>query len=163
MKFKYVEALVAMRERTNIVPKIMPEWELPIVEAIHSADGVEMVRKARDVVVDRPAPSSAAEYSRLASVYGSNKEGVLWVAVIYGNDRMGQQALRAAMQSTVLPAETPITPPPVTPELSRDVYEAIKPDIVAGLEDERQLAQARVAAREAAEAADAASAGDLIA
>lgn len=153
MKLKYVELKVALRERSNIVPKTVPAWEVPVIEAVHMGNGsVQMVEVVRDVCVARTEGlSSTEEFARLERKYGANPEGLAWVASIYGQHQMGVQALKTAMLASVLPEETPVTPPPAQPKLRADVEAAIKPDVVAGLEQERQLAQQRVAAREALE------------
>jgi hypothetical protein len=153
MKLRFVELKVALRERGNIVPKSVPAWEVPVLEAVHMGNGsVQMVEIVRELVAERrEGLSSVEEFARLERKYGTNPEGVAWVGVIYGQHQMGVQALKTAMLNSVLPEETPVTPPRVQPKLAADVATAIKPDVVAGLEQERQLAQQRIAAREAAE------------
>lgn len=110
MKLAYKEVAITLKDRANIVHRQVPAWEVPVLEAIHGE-----VAHIRDVVQERPTPSSEAEYDRLVAAYGESvseggEKGVPYVASVYGQLGIGRKALRTAMQAAVLPADTEVTP-----------------------------------------------------
>lgn len=136
MKLQYVEAAVVLKDRANIVNTRFPVWEIPLLEAIH-AGGVSVVR---EVVEDRPAPSSDSEYDRLLAVYGNianedGSQGGPVVAAVYGSMGEGRRRLKAAMQEAVLPKDTEVTPfeaPKLSAALAASVLHEIEDGTPAG-------------------------------
>lgn len=112
MKLQYKEIAVVLKDRANIAHIRVPAWEVPILDAVHGGG----VSEVRDLVEERPAPSSDAEYERLGAVYGNSvtddgAQGPPYVAAVYGSMGEGRRRLRAAMQEAVLPGDTAVTPP----------------------------------------------------
>lgn len=125
MKLQYVEAAVVLKDRANIVHTRVPVWEIPLLEAVH-AGGVSIVR---DIVEERPAPSSDSEYDRLQAVYGNlqlddGTQGGPVVSAVYGSMGEGRRRLRSAMQDAVLPKDAEVTPF-TSPELSKKLSAAL--------------------------------------
>lgn len=111
MKLQYAEVAIVLKDRANIVHRRVPVWEVPILEALHGDVSV-----VKEIVEERPTPSSDAEFDRLSAAYGESvgengDKGLPFVAAVYGQHGAGRSALRAAMQAAVLPAETEVTPP----------------------------------------------------
>lgn len=144
MKLSYKEVRVRMRDGASVITKSVPAWEVPILQAVWPE-----TQEIRDIVVESHRTLTAAgEFDRLTRVYGAErdeggKQGLPIVAAVYGQHGMGLAALKAAMQSSVLDESTPVTPPPVPPQLDGALVAAIKPEIIKGLESERLQAKAR--------------------
>lgn len=139
MKLQYVEAAVVLKDRANIVNARYPVWEIPLLEAIH-AGGVSVVR---EIVEERPAPSSDSEYDRLLAVYGNivqddGTQGGPVVAAVYGSMGEGRRRLRVAMQEAVLPADAVVTPF-VNPVLDKKLAAALLTEIPVGGADQDDL------------------------
>ena len=126
MKLKYQEIRIRQREGACVVQRRVAAWEVPIMQAIH--EGVTVVA---DVCEDRPAPSVSAEFKRLEKAYGfetdhEGSRGPAVVAAVYGQHQLGLQSLRRAMQDSVLPANTPVTPLVAAPALRNDLLVALQ-------------------------------------
>jgi hypothetical protein len=143
MKLQYVEAAVVLKDRANIVNARYPIWEIPLLEAVH-AGGVSVVR---EVVEDRPAPSSDSEYDRLNTVYGNivlddGTQGGPVVAAVYGSMGEGRRRLKTAMQEAVLQKDAEVTPfesPKLSAALAASVLQEISPEDVAKAADSDDL------------------------
>lgn len=90
---QYVEVLVERDERLS-VPKIVPAWVVPVLGAIHSEEKVTVVRE--HVEIDREPVDATQEFERLELCYGP-KEGIPFVAQIYGNGPLGVKQLQRAI------------------------------------------------------------------
>jgi hypothetical protein len=128
MKLKYQEVRIRQREGACIIQRRAPAWEVPILQAIH--EGVTVVA---DVCEDRPAPSVSREFARLEKAYGfetdhEGSRGPAVVAAVYGQHQLGLQSLRRAMQDSVLPMNTPVTPIAAPPPLRADLLTALASD-----------------------------------
>lgn len=126
MKMRYKEVNVRFAQGTSEVRKIIPEWEVPVLMAVN-----EEITEIRDFVVDREPPSVSVEMERLKKVYGEDKNekgeftGVPVAVAVYGQHAIGTRALKEAMQSTVLPNKTPVTPYDVSPPMRQDLLQAL--------------------------------------
>jgi hypothetical protein len=126
MKFRYKEIRIRMGGGTSEVSKRVPEWEVPVIQALH----VE-VTEVRDTCHDtEETPSVSGEFGRLREAYGAERveggtKGLPYVEAIYGQHGAGLAALRRAMEGARLPLDTPVTPDDASPELRQDVLEAI--------------------------------------
>jgi hypothetical protein len=86
----------------------VPEWEVPIVQAVHSArDGVTIVDT--DILVDRPLPEAADEFTRLVTRYRTTEKedgsrGIPFVAAVYGEFGIGTRKLAEAIQASYVDA-----------------------------------------------------------
>lgn len=125
MKLRYKKIEIRLQSGAAIVQRTIPEWEVPVLQAIHNE-----TTELSDVVVDREAPSVAAEYSRLQLAYGAERQeggitGVSFVEAVYGQHAIGMNALKRAMQGAVLPRETPVTPTDISPTLRQDLLQAL--------------------------------------
>jgi hypothetical protein len=128
MKLQYQEVEINMERMQSKTRKFMPAWEVPVQQAVHPATEV-----IRDIVVDKPAPSVSEEYGRMASCYGDGKKedgsiGDPYIEQVYGKGIIGTQQLKAAMQSCVLPAATPVTNLDPPPKIRKDLLQAIAGD-----------------------------------
>ncbi len=125
MKIRYQEIEVRMHSGNAIVRITVPEWEVPVVQAIHPEVSV-----IRDVVREREAPSVSSEMTRLQAAYGAERQeggftGVTFAESVYGQHAVGTNALKRAMQGAVLPASTPVTLPDASPTLRQDLLQSL--------------------------------------
>lgn len=132
MKIRYQEILVNMERTQSVATIVVPEWEVPIVQAVHPATTV-----LKDKVVERDTVSISAEYSRLAQAYGAEREeggkiGGPYVESVYGSGAIGVAALKRAMQGAVLPNATPVSPMEYAPALRQDLLQALSSDTLTG-------------------------------
>jgi hypothetical protein len=126
MKLRFKEVNVRFAQGTSEIRKIVGEWEIPLLEAIHEA-----VLNVGDIIVERDALSVSAEMERLKKIYGEerNDEGLLTgtslVEAVYGKHAIGIRALKDIMQSAVVANNTPVTPLEVSPPMRNDLLQAI--------------------------------------
>ena len=125
MKLRYKKVKIRMQQGASELEKIVPEWEVPIIQAIHPE-----VSEVSDVVVESAAPSVSEEYQRLQNAYGAEREeggltGMAYIESVYGQHAAGLQALRRAMQAAVLPANAVVTPFEGSPALRQDLLAAL--------------------------------------
>jgi hypothetical protein len=125
MKFRYKKIKIRMQQGASELEKIVPEWEVPIVQAVHPE-----VSEVSDVVVESAALSVSEEYQRLQNAYGAEREeggltGMAYIEAVYGQHGAGQQALKRAMQGAILPASAEVTPLEGSPALRQDLLLAI--------------------------------------
>lgn len=139
MKIRYQEIEVHMERSESRVTITVPEWEVPIVQAVHPDTQVK-----RNVCFDVPTLSVSAEYGRLADAYGAEREeggkvGGPYIATVYGDKSQGIAALKKAMQGAVLPASTPVTPLEYSPPLNQDLLDSLEggaDDLIGSLTEE---------------------------
>jgi hypothetical protein len=88
------------RSELHTVERIVPLWELPLLEAIHAVGAVVPLEDV--VLADRDLPDAQTEYERLEARYklarkddGSIGDAV--VADVYGKHGAGIQALKRAI------------------------------------------------------------------
>jgi|GEM_PF-4091951 len=129
MKLRYKEIEVRMQQGASILRLRVPEWEVPIIMAIHPE-----VTEIRDCVEQRDAPSVSKEMDRLKLAYGAEREeggitGLTYVEAVYGQHGIGLQSLKRAMQGAVLPATTAATPYDLSPELRQDLLQSLGDDL----------------------------------
>jgi hypothetical protein len=125
MKLRYKKIEVRMQQGASIVQIDVPEWTVPVIQAIHPE-----VTEISDVVVDMPTPSVSREMNRMKVTYGAEREeggftGIAYVEAVYGQNALGLAALKRAMQAAVLPDSTPVTPQALSPVLRQDLLQAI--------------------------------------
>lgn len=124
MKFRYKEVTVIHERAETRVPKIVPEWELPILQSMFP------VEEVGDLCHERDPMSISGEYSRLATAYGARREedgsiGRPQVETVYGAGPLGIATLKRAMQASILPESTPVTPQRASPTLNADLLQAL--------------------------------------
>jgi hypothetical protein len=97
---RYVNVLVERSEHLSI-PVTVPEWEVPILQFVHSAERVVINSTVhRDV----EAPRADHEYERLERCYGADvKTERAFVAEIYGQPPIGHKGLEAAIKAASVP------------------------------------------------------------
>lgn len=100
MAIKYVKVKV-IRSELHAVIDSYPEWEIPILEAMHQA-----VERIGEVVHNVDTPDAEGEFERLKNRYGRSENedgsrGIPYVASIYGQHGAGIQALRRAIEAAV--------------------------------------------------------------
>src|ERR1700752_1819964 len=105
---KYVKALVQRNELT-VLEVIVPEWELPILRALHE-QGVTVLG---DELVNREAPAANDEFERLSQRYKSmtnddGSQGIPFFAAVYGQFGVGTENLRKAIAGATV--EVPAQP-----------------------------------------------------
>lgn len=94
--------LKVVRSQMHQIVADFPEWEKPILEAMHEA-----VEVLGEVVVNRDPPNPAEEYERLTRRYGRSENedgsrGIPYVGAVYGQHGPGIAALgRAIKEATV--------------------------------------------------------------
>lgn len=125
MKLSYKEIEIRMQQGAAICRIQVPAWEVPILESMH-----DEITPIRDICQDREAPSVSVEMQRLTKAYGAERKeggftGVPYVEAVYGTLGIGLANLKQAMQASVLPASTPVTPHDLPPNLRQDVLQAI--------------------------------------
>lgn len=134
MKIRYKDISIRMQSGASVAVRRVPIWEVPIIQAIHPE-----VTELNDACLEVERLSVSEEFARLSTAYGAEREeggmtGVSYCEAVYGSHGIGQQALRIAMQSAVLPADTAVTPNEASPELRQDLLDAIS-DVPAGAAD----------------------------
>lgn len=149
MKIRYKKVEIRMQQGASILQLEVPEWELPVLQAIHPE-----ITELKDTVHDRvPVPSVSGEMSRLIAAYGAEREeggitGVAYAEAVYGSHGAGLAALKLVMQGAVLPASTPVTPPELSPSIRQDLLQAISEtsgetsDLLGEVADEDGLTEA---------------------
>lgn len=107
---KHVTVDIRVNEATA-VRRIVPAWELPILQAVHGTDGTI----AGEELIERDPPAPHAEMERLTKRYKNTRDedgrpGAPWVEGVYGSGRHGLQQLAAAIkQATVEGAEAELS------------------------------------------------------
>jgi hypothetical protein len=111
---KYIKAHIRVSE-LHTQEVTVPEWEVPILRAIHAANG-DAVTVVGEELIDRTPPFAGDEFVRLATRYRNTKtddggQGIPYVASVYGqfgvgNDRL-EQAIKAATVADAEIVETP--------------------------------------------------------
>lgn len=101
MAIRFVKCKVVRSELHQVVADF-PEWELPILEAMHQS-----VERIGDMVINRDAPDAEDEFERLKNRYGRSENedgsrGVPYVASIYGNHGVGVASLRRAIEKATV-------------------------------------------------------------
>ena len=95
-------SLIVVRDPLMKVPRTIPAWELPILEAMYGQGNLEDVSFFVGEV-DHVLPPDE-EFDRLckSKVYGSDKEVNLpFAQVVYGRGSVGVQKLAQAMQAAL--------------------------------------------------------------
>jgi hypothetical protein len=92
--------LEVRRDELLTVSRIVPAWELPVLQAIHGADAITEVGETS---LERELPNAGDEYHRLENRYGKSKkddnsDGPTYISLVYGENIMGVRALNAAIQ-----------------------------------------------------------------
>jgi hypothetical protein len=152
MKFRYKEIRIRMQSGASEVAKRVPEWEVPVIQAIHPE-----ITEIRDTCHEMAGPVSVSrEYDRLREAYGAERaeggtKGIPYVEAVYGQHAAGHNALKQAMLTARLPESTEITPEDASPELRQDVLAAISEsadtaDLIGQDEDVGTFAAAQVEA-----------------
>ena len=105
--FHYKQCEVTRSETTVFAVRVAP-WEVALLAAVNGPDVVKVVG---DVLVEKPLPDPGVEYDRLATKYGSDKEGggQEFVALVYGMGARGVEAIakeieKAAQKAAVVAA-----------------------------------------------------------
>lgn len=107
LKYKQIELRVSELHALELT---IPEWELRILEAIHAGSGG--IKLLGEVLINRPMPNVETEYARLAtryrrSVNEDGSQGLPWVATVYGQYGVGQEALRKLIEASYVAAVAP--------------------------------------------------------
>ena len=121
----------------------------------------ELARRAKQIEdMNERAELRRAEMERLKKVYGEDKNekgeftGVPVAVAVYGQHAIGIRALKEAMQSTVLPNKTPVTPYDVSPPMRQDLLQALTdtPSEISDLigADDDEIEEAKIEEVEAA-------------
>lgn len=108
---------VKVKRDTNTVHhKVVPAWEVPVLEFIFEEGNIEHTDLTEDVP-GREYPDPAFEFDRLTRAYGADPQsGVAYVASVYGQAGAGIRALKAAINAakedekanpTVVPTPVP--------------------------------------------------------
>lgn len=90
--------VIVQRDPTTKVNRSLPEWEVPLLEAVFGEGNVEML----DEYVNVPGeeyPEANSEFPRLADSYGKDSDsGVAYAAIVYGGGNRGVKALSLAIK-----------------------------------------------------------------
>lgn len=133
MKLLYKEIAISMERMMSKTTKRVPAWEVPMIESMH------IVENATDVVFNREEPLSVTEeYDRLRAAYGAEREedgsiGSPLVERVYGVGAVGIAALKRAMQASVLPKDSAVTPDVASPRIRADLLKALQESDVSDL------------------------------
>lgn len=92
----------------------VPNWEVPILEAVHGTNGGCTILET-DILVDKRAPDPTDEYQRLHNRYKfTEKEdgsrGLAYVAAVYGEFGLGQRKIADAIKAAYVEGELPPAP-----------------------------------------------------
>jgi hypothetical protein len=96
LKYLSVDIEISETHTQNVT---VPEWELPILAAIHGRREPVVIKES---LVDRAAPEADDEFRRLVRRYGSTEnedgsKGIPFVASVYGQFGIGDKALGQAI------------------------------------------------------------------
>lgn len=101
MAIKYLKVKVIRSELHQVVDNY-PEWEVPILEAMHQA-----VERLGEIVQNVDTPNAEDEFERLKNRYGRSEnddgtKGIPYVASIYGQHGIGITTLRRAIEQATV-------------------------------------------------------------
>ncbi|MDE2098508.1 MAG: hypothetical protein KGL39_14740 [Patescibacteria group bacterium] len=121
MKMRYKLVEVRMQQGASILRKRVPAWEVPVLQAVHPE-----TTEIEDIVHEVPSLSVSSEMARLQLAYGGEQKdgkftGIPYADSVYGQNAVGLRALRAAIQESVLPADTAVTPDDLSPPIRSDL------------------------------------------
>lgn len=99
MAIKYLKLKVHRSEMHTVI-RDFPEWEMPILEAMHGTVEVE----GKPLIVNRAPPDAQDEYARLERRYGRQEnedgsKGIPYVAAVYGQHGVGVARLKQAIEA----------------------------------------------------------------
>ena len=107
-----------VRDQNTVHSTTVPRWEVPVIGFMF--DDGNVTETGESVKLDREYPDPAAEFERLATVYGSDsKSGVPHVASVYGNAGQGVRALAKAIAEAKVEDEAEEEAPKPAPTLKR--------------------------------------------
>lgn len=110
------ERVQIARDTNTVVSRLVPEWEIPVIEFIF--DDGNVTRTGEFSFDDKEYPTAEVEYDRLMRAYGSDiKSNVPHVGSVYGQSRAGLRAIRkviedAKLEDAEIRAEAEQTPAP---------------------------------------------------
>jgi hypothetical protein len=109
---KYLNVEVG-RSETTVFHEVIAPWELPVLAAVNGEDVTKVVGSTE---VRRPLPDPGFEYDRMATKYGTDKEGggQEFVALVYGLGAIGVERIAAEIRKH-LPAAAPAPAASVDP------------------------------------------------
>lgn len=111
-KIKYAKVRIRVNE-LHTQETSVPEWEVPILDAVHSG----AVARMEDVFIYRDQPPSAEdEFRRLENRYRNTvnedgSRGLPYVVSVYGQYGIGVAALNTAIQAAVEHVTEPVAAP----------------------------------------------------
>lgn len=92
------ERVKITKDTNTIYNRAVPSWEIPILEFIFGEGNVVPLGVYEEAPYDYPDP--AQEHQRLKGKYGVDKEtGTDFVAVVYGNSRIGEREVGKAIDA----------------------------------------------------------------
>jgi hypothetical protein len=108
MKIKHMKGTVRVSE-LQTSPYCVPEWEFPILQAVH---GPEAMTQDGGAVIEKKNLSAEGEYERLERRYKYSEDengnrGPPYVAAVYGQFATGISNLRRAMEAATV-ADAPV-------------------------------------------------------
>jgi len=96
MRFQRVKVV---RDTNTVYNRPVGEWEIPVLEFVFGDGNVQKLNEHVDVA-DQEYPDAASEFDRLTRAYGEDPQtGTPYVALVYGNARIGVAALKRAIDS----------------------------------------------------------------
>lgn len=105
VKIRAYKVLV-VRDETTRIPKVVWEWELPILEAAHREGFVIRAQeKEKDAVLEverDELPDAAEEYDRLTRVYGADDGGRDLTELVFGYRQKGIAELEKTIKGSVV-------------------------------------------------------------
>ena len=93
------------RSELHTVQDIIPTWEVPLLEAVHEDNAVQIIENV--VIAGRELPNEKEEYERLENRYKRARNddgsyGLPVVATVYGQHAAGIQALKRAISEAAV-------------------------------------------------------------
>lgn len=93
--------LEVRKDEHTTLPIAVPEWEVPILDAVHGPDNV---KRCGTKLIDRDPPEAQDEFVRLVNRYGRSEDengtkGPPWAHIVYG--QLGVQRVAEAIKAAV--------------------------------------------------------------
>lgn len=101
--YTFEKVLVTRNEAHKQMVRV-PKWEIPILQAIHGQNNVNVT--GEKTLLKRAVPEPGAERDRLILKYGKDREmNMTFVEIVYGNGARGVEQLAQAIAK----ADEPVT------------------------------------------------------